>query len=181
MRFIILKTEDGAVRGKLSFYCRMLEVTRQGFYKYMSNRNCPWKYQQLAEVMRTIASEDEYNDTYGRNRMYQELLLKPPESIRIPSERTVYRIMEATGLSHCPKRKPKGIIKADRKARKSDDLLKRDFHSAEPLKKCVTDITEIKAKLVIGTTGGYAPPMRGFLLWSSGRDIMNLWMLLLRH
>ena len=30
-------------------------------------------------------------------------------------------------------------------ARKSDDLLKRDFHAEEPLTKCVTDITEIKA------------------------------------
>lgn len=39
-----------------------------------------------------------------------------------------------------------GITKADREARKSDDLLKRDFTYAEPLKKCVTDITEIKAK-----------------------------------
>ena len=146
MRFIALKTEDGTVRGKLSFYCRMLKVTRQGFYQYMSNRNRPWKYQQLADVMREIVSEDEYNDTYGRGRMYQALVLRQPEGIDIPSERTVYRIMEKIGLSHRPKRRPDGITKADREARKSDDLLKRDFTSAEPLKKCVTDITEIKAK-----------------------------------
>ena len=44
------------------------------------------------------------------------------------------------------KLKPDGITKADREAHKSDDLLKRDFTSAEPLKKCITDITEIKAK-----------------------------------
>ena len=146
MRFIALKAEDGAARGKLSFCCRMLKVTRQGFYKYMSNRNRPWKYQQLADAMRAVVAEDECNDTYGRIRMYQALLLKQPESIRIPSERTVYRVMEETGLSHRPKRKPNGITKADREARKSDDLLKRDFRSAEPLKKCVTDITGIKAK-----------------------------------
>lgn len=59
MRFIALKTEDGAIRGKLSFYCRMLKVTRQGGYKYMSNRIRPWKYQQLDDAMRTIVSEDE--------------------------------------------------------------------------------------------------------------------------
>ncbi len=91
-------------------------------------------------------SEDECNDTYGRIRMYQALLLKQPEGVRIPSERTVYRIMEEIGLSHCPKHRPNGITKADREARKSDDLLKRDFKSREPLKKCITDITEIKAK-----------------------------------
>ena len=31
-------------------------------------------------------------------------------------------------------------------ARKSEDLLKRDFKAEEPLAKCVTDITEIKAR-----------------------------------
>ena len=146
MMFIARKTEDGAIRGKISFCCRMLKVSRQGFYKYLADKDRPWKYQNLADAMRAIASEDECNDTYGRIRMYQALLLKQPEGIRIPGERTVYRVMEETGLSHRPKRKPNGITKADRGARKSDDLLKRNFTSAEPLKKCVTDITEIKAK-----------------------------------
>ncbi|MCC0782494.1 IS3 family transposase [Clostridioides sp. ES-S-0108-01] len=146
MMFIALKTEDGTVRGKLSFYCRILKVTRQGFYKYLSKKNHPWKYQNLADAMKAIVSEDECNDTYGRIRMYQALLLKQPEGIRIPSERTVYRIMEEIGLSHRPKRKPNGITKADREAHKSNDLLERNFTSAQPLKKCVTDITEIKAK-----------------------------------
>lgn len=146
MMFIAIKTEDGVIKGKISFYCRMLNVTRQGFYKYLADKDRPWKYQDLADAMRAIASEDECNDAYGRIRMYQALLLKQPEGLRIPGERTVYRIMKEIGLSHRPKRKPNGITKADREARKSDDLLKRDFTSAEPLKKCVTDITEIKAK-----------------------------------
>ncbi|MCI8669167.1 MAG: IS3 family transposase [Lachnospiraceae bacterium] len=146
MMFIAIKTEDGVIKGKLSFYCRMLKVTRQGFYKYLTNKDRPWNYQDLADAMREIASEDECNDTYGRIRMYQALLLKHPDDVHIPGERTVYRVMKEIGLSHHPKRKPNGITKADREARKSDDLLKRDFASAEPLKKCVTDITEIKAK-----------------------------------
>ena len=144
--FLAIKTEDGVIKGNISFYCRMLKVTRQGFYKYLADKDRPWKYQDLADAMRVIASEDECNDTYGRIRMYQALLLKKPEGIRIPGERTVYRVMKEIGLSHRPKRKPNGITKADREARKSDDLLKRDFSSQEPLKKCVTDITEIKAK-----------------------------------
>jgi len=146
MMFLAIKTEDGVIKGKISFYCRMLKVTRQGFYKYLAGKDRPWKYQDLADSMRAIASEDECNDTYGRIRMYQALLLKQPEGIRIPGERTVYRVMEKIGLIHRPKRKPSGITKVDREARKSDDLLKRDFSSKEPLKKCVTDITEIKAK-----------------------------------
>ena len=43
--------------------------------------------------------------------------------------------MDQIGLSHRPKRKPNGLTKADREAMKSDDLLKRDFHSDVPLEK----------------------------------------------
>lgn len=145
MKFLALKTEDGRIKGKIAFYCRMLDVSRQGFYKYLANKDRPWKYQDLADVMKEICSEDECNDTYGRIRMYQALLLKKPDGLHIPSERTIYRVMDQIGLSHHPKRKPNGITKADREAMKSDDLLKRDFHSDAPLEKCVTDITEIKA------------------------------------
>ena len=124
----------------------MLDVSRQGFYKYLAHKNRPWKYQGLADAMRDILDEDECNDTYGRIRMYQALLLKQPEGISVPGERTVYRVMEKIGINHPPKHNPNGITQADREARKSDDLLNRDFTSEEPLKKCVTDITEIKAK-----------------------------------
>ena len=94
----------------------MLKATRQGFYKYPANKDRPWKYQNLADAMRAVASEDGCSDIHGRIRMYQALLLKQPEGLHIPSERTVYRVMEQIGLSHRPKRKPNGITKADRKA-----------------------------------------------------------------
>ena len=124
----------------------MLKVSREGFRKYLKNRNKPWKYEALAKEMIKIHSEDECNDTYGRIRMFQALKLRNPEKVYIPSERNVYRIMEEIGLSHRPKRKPNGITKTDRNARKSDDLIKRNFRSERPLIKAVTDITEIKCK-----------------------------------
>ena len=133
------------MRGKIAFYCSVLKVSRQGFYWFLKHRDDPWKYEGIAEKMRSIVAEDECNDTYGRSRMHDALIQKFPED-DIPSERTIYRIMEAIGLSHRPKRKPNGITKTDKNARKSDDLLKRDFRSEQPLKKCVTDITEIPAK-----------------------------------
>lgn len=128
MRFLDIKTDGGRLKGKITFYCDALKVSRQGFYWYLRHRDDPWKYESIAEKMRTILSEDECNDTYGRCRMYEALKLKYPED-DIPSERTVYRIMDEIGISHRPKRKPGGITKADKHARKSDDLLKRDFYS----------------------------------------------------
>ena len=93
-----------------------------------------------------IVNADECNDTYGRIRMYEALKLIAPQNVHIPSERTVYRVMKKIGLAHKPKHKPHGITKADRNARKSEDLLRHDFSAEKPLEKAVTDITEIKAK-----------------------------------
>ena len=144
MKFIAFKTDDGRIKGDISFCCRMLKVSREGFRKFLQNKDKPWKYEALADEILKICDEDECNDTYGRIRMYQALLLKKPEGVDIPGERTVYRVMEKIGISHKPNRKPNGITKADRNARKSDDHLKRNFTSDKPLAKAVTDITEIK-------------------------------------
>jgi len=110
------------------------------------NRDKPYKYEKIADKIREIIDEDKCNDTYGSRRIHAALKLQETEDVHIPSERTVYRIMLHEGLVHKPKRKPNGITKADKEARKSDDLLKRDFISDKPFEKCVTDITEIKAK-----------------------------------
>ena len=126
--FIAIKTEDGKIKGKISFYCKALHVSRQAFNKYLKTKDAPWKYQALADAILDICNEDECNDTYGRIRMYQALQFKQPEGVYIPGERTVYRVMEEMGLNHKPKRKPNGITKAEK-----------------PLEKCVTDMTEIKA------------------------------------
>ena len=146
MKFIAFKTKDGELKGNIAFCCRILHVSRQGFYQYLANKDRPWKYQPLADLMMEILAEDECNDTYGRIRMYQALNLKHSGNIDIPSERTVYRIMEEIGISHHPRRKPNGITKADREVQKAGNLLKRDFSAEKPLIKCVTDITEIKAR-----------------------------------
>ena len=142
--FIAIKTEDGTIKGRISFYCKSLGVSRQGFHNYLKDKNKQWKYQPLADAMIDICAEDECNDTYGRIRMHQALKLKQPNGIKVPSERTVYRVMEEMGISHKPKRKPNGITRADKESRKSDDLLKRNFKSDKPLEKCVTDMTEVK-------------------------------------
>lgn len=124
-------------------------MTRQAFYDYLDRKGKPWKYEPLVEEMMKIHNEDTYNDTYGRERMYIALKMKSQAgkiSIHIPSESTVRKVMEQIGLIHKSNRKPNGITKADREARKSDDLLKRDFYADKPLEKAVTDITELKAK-----------------------------------
>ena len=70
MRFLAEKMSDDNGKTKLALYCRVLDVSRQGYYKYLSRQNRPWKYQGLAEAMQAIHDEDDCNDRYGRNRMH---------------------------------------------------------------------------------------------------------------
>ena len=150
LNYIAYRTDDGKNAGKIRFYCKALEVSRQAFYNYLKRKKKSWKYQLLADAMLKIHAADEENVDYGRIRMFQALQYQKEigelGEVAISSEGTVRKIMEQIHLIHKPKRKPNGITKADREARKSDDLLKRDFTADAPLQKCVTDITEIPAK-----------------------------------
>ena len=105
MKFIALKTNDGNDKGKIAMYCNVLNVSRQGFYNYQRNKNKPWKYQWLEDLMWKILKEDACSDTYGRYRMHAALKMKYPDK-NIPGERTIYRIMEKIGIVHRPRRKP---------------------------------------------------------------------------
>lgn len=55
---------------------------------------------------------------------------------------TVYRAIKAAGMLH-KRRIPYGIIKADTEIQEQESLIKRDFLADEPLKKLLTDITEV--------------------------------------
>ena len=59
------------------------------------------------------------------------------------SLRTVYRTMSEAGLVH-RHRRPHGIKKADTAAQDRENLIKRDFSAEKPLKKLLTDITEVQ-------------------------------------
>ena len=146
MKFIDDKTEGGQIKGKIALYCRVLDVSRQGFYEYLRSKDKPYTYAALVDAIKEIIEEDEYNDTYGRIRLYQALVLKRPEGVKIPCSETIRKVMRENNINIPKKRKPNGITKADREAQKSDNKLQRDFTAAQPFVKGVTDITEVPAK-----------------------------------
>ena len=59
------------------------------------------------------------------------------------SLRTVYRTMSEAGLIH-RYRRPHGITKADTETQNRENLLKRNFSADKPMKKLLTDITEVQ-------------------------------------
>ena len=88
MIFIDSRTDGGKIKGKVAIYCRLMEVSRQGFYEHLRTKDKPYKYEALVKAIREIIEEDEYNDTYGRNRMYQALKLKLSECFKLPCRET---------------------------------------------------------------------------------------------
>lgn len=82
--------------------------------------------------------EDEFNDSYGRDRLADALTLRGWKI----SPGTLYRICKKYGILK-KKKAPKGLTKADKDTYKNDDKLQGDFESARPGKKLVGDITQL--------------------------------------
>lgn len=75
--------------------------------------------------------------TFSSIIVFDNKLMLPVEILR-----TVYRAMSEVGLLH-KRRTPHGITKATTEIQDKENLIKRDFSSDEPLKKLLTDITEV--------------------------------------
>jgi len=125
----------------IEFMRKTLGVTRGGYYKWLKNRNKPYKYESLLAKMKQILEEDKENSEYGVVRMYEALKYK--YNIK-ESQSTVARVMRENGLIHKKKRNPLSLTKEDKEAQKEDDLLKRDFKAEKPNEKAVTDITQLE-------------------------------------
>ena len=117
-------------------------MTAQGYFKYLKAQARPYKYAELLASIKAILAEDIFNNTYGRQRMYEKLVL----DYACPyCQKTVEKAMREHGLLQKKKRNPKGLTKSDKQAQKSDNLINRDFTADAPNKKTVTDIVEFQA------------------------------------
>lgn len=118
----------------------MLGVSESGYYSWKRRKPKRNLDELLWAAMKKILAQAPENDNYGVNRM---LLALDHDGIDV-SRSSVYRSMKLHGLIHKRKHYPNGITREDAAAQKSENLLARDFHSDEPGKKLLMDITEIQ-------------------------------------
>ena len=118
----------------------MLGVSESGYYRYLKNKDKPGKDALLSETMKAILEEHPCNDNYGAPRMKQALEQRGFTA----GLRRITRIMREHGWLHTPRRRPKGLTKADPEAMASENLIKQDFSAEEPYQKLLTDITQIQ-------------------------------------
>ena len=122
--------------------CAALPVSESGFYKWKRNRKKVKAWQKLLAQMHKILEEDEENKNYGVRRM--QIALEQRGIKRSLS--TVRRVMARGNLLHEDRRSPDGLTKADKKAMRPQNIIKQDFSAQEPLRKLLTDITQIPCK-----------------------------------
>ena len=89
--------------------------------------------------MHEILEEDEENKNYGAMRM--QIALEQRGIKRSLS--TIRRAMARGNLLHEDRRSPDGLTKADKKALRPQNIIKQDFSAQAPLRKLLTDITQI--------------------------------------
>jgi len=122
--------------------CRILYVTKQGYYQWLRSKDKPYKHADLlAKIKKVLAENAENKGNYGARRVF--LRIRQPEYDYTGSYSTVYRVMKENGLLQRKKRNPNSLTKEDKAAQKSENLIKQDFESIEPNRKWLSDITEI--------------------------------------
>jgi len=119
--------------------CRVLEVTRQGYYAYA--KRSPSQRQRddeaLQERVRTV--HEESDERYGSPRMHEQL---QRDGLRV-GKRRIERAMRGLGLVGRKRRRFRVTTVSDPSHAKAENLLDRDFTATRPNERWVTDITYV--------------------------------------
>lgn len=123
----------------ISAMCRVLGVTRQGFYKSSSSERAARivRDDELSALVRCIF--DGSKGRYGSPRVHAQLRR---DGVRV-SRRRVETIMRALGLVARRPRRYVTTTRADGTHRTAPNVLARDFTASRPNQRWVTDITYI--------------------------------------
>ncbi len=155
-RFRFVEAE--AAQFPVSLLCRVVGVTRQGFYAWKRREPCARELadRELAERIRRVHEETE--GIYGAPRIHAELRLE--HGIRVGRKR-VARLMRQLGLRGADgKRGGLRTTVRDPKRPSAPDLVDRDFTRAEPNRLWVCDLKYIQ-------TG------QGFLFLAGVQDVFS--------
>ena len=118
--------------------CRFFDVSRSGYYGYMSRMDVPSKDLPLAEKIKEC--QDKYGKTYGYRRVH--IWLERQGIHHDP--KTILSVMQKYNLLSVVRRKK--YRNYGEYLHRYPNLLNRDFKAEKPNQKWVTDISYIKTK-----------------------------------
>lgn len=118
----------------------ILNVSEQGYYKWLKKEDKPYKHEALLAMILEIRAKFEENENYGTKRLFLELQHNYGYTGGLS---TVYRVCKENNLLIEQKRKPNGITQSDLESQKSENIIQQDFTAEEPNQKWLSDITEV--------------------------------------
>lgn len=137
MRFAFVDAEKATF--PVAALCRVLGVTRQGYYAYAKRPASDAVRSEVELHGRIRALHAASRQTYGSPRIHRALRA---EGIRVGKPR-VERAMRGLELRACGSRRFRITTKADSSHRTEPNVLARDFSASRPNERWVTDITYV--------------------------------------
>lgn len=120
--------------------CRLLGISRSGFYAWMDRPISPRRHEDLSLTAKIAAIHRRSRDTYGAPNIHAELA--DEHGIRVGRKR-VARLMRESGLRGATLRKYVVTTLSDPQAKRREDLVERRFFADAPDRLWVADITYI--------------------------------------
>jgi len=120
--------------------CRLLNISRSGFYAWMHRPMCARRRRDLELTARIAAIHRRSRDTYGSPSIHAELA--DDYQIHV-SRKRVARLMRQNGLRGATLRKYVVTTQSDPEAPKAIDLVERRFFAEAPDQLWVADMTYI--------------------------------------
>jgi transposase InsO family protein len=137
MKFAFIHAEKASF--PIAPMCRLLGVTRQGYYAYAGRPPPALRSAEVALSAEVARIHEESRRTYGSPRVLAKLRAS---GLRV-SKKRVERSMRAQGLQARPRGRFRTTTKANLKHSAAPNLLNRQFAASRPNERWVTDITYV--------------------------------------
>jgi transposase InsO family protein len=137
VRFAFIHAEKASF--PIKAMCRLMEVTRQGYYAYATRPPSPRVLKEVELCKAILDIFKATRETYGSPRMLRELRAR---GIRV-GKRRVERAMRGLGVTPATPRRHRTTTVRDLAHPVAPNELARDFTATRPNERWVTDITYV--------------------------------------
>lgn len=141
---------------RISILCDVLEVSRSGYYAWISRPKCKRQKKNEALQVAILRSHDDSRMTYGYRRVHQDLVAN---QINV-GKNCVYRLMKKSNIQAKTRKKFKVTTDSKHNHPVHKNALNREFNIHEPNLRWVSDIT-------------YIPTSEGWLYLSVIMDLFS--------
>ncbi len=148
--------EESRALWRLSVMCRVLAVSKSGYFAWRDGRDGPRRSQDRALSVQIQAIHHQSRQTYGSPRIHHELKTQG----HAVGKKRVERLMKTAGIAVLPLRRHVTTTDSNHNQPIAPNLLEQDFSAAAPNQRWVTDIT-------------YVPTVEGWLYVAAIMDLYS--------